>query len=188
MALWYSQLLIRKINIYNSYKTITVKLNVCTCRQQIFKNYSVWGTTIPEGEGSGEAVQKKKKTVTIPKITLLHGDEITVTTFEDAQRLSKRRDLKLVKIVDIDTKTQRPIYKLMTGSEYHAEDIKQREQKKKSKESFTKGEKLMLINCKIETHDLEVNIKKISKWIAKFYEVRVIINGDNNRMQKAVSK
>lgn len=140
-----------------------------------------------QGQESNEAEPKKKKTSIIPKITLFQGNDISVTTLEEAQKLSKRRDLKLVKIVDLDAKTQRPVYKLMTASEYNKEDVKQREEKKKSKEGALKGEKLLLINSKIEKHDLDVNIKKIVKWIGKLYEVRVVINGDGSKMLKAVS-
>lgn len=127
-------------------------------------------------------VQKKKKTTIIPKITLLDGNNVTVTTLDEAQKISKRRDLKLVKLVDIDTKTQRTVYKLMTGAEYHQEDLKQREQKKTQKQNaFIKGEKVLMLNASIGPHDLEVDCKKITKWIEKMYEVRVIINGDKEK-------
>ncbi|XP_050507874.1 uncharacterized protein LOC126885357 [Diabrotica virgifera virgifera] len=134
--------------------------------------------------GVGEK-PKKKKTVEIPSITLIQGNHLSVTTLEEAQKLSKRRDLKLVKIVDLDTKTQRPIYKLMTGAEYHAEDIKQRLQKKEEKQGAIKGEKVLILNHKIFEQDLQTQIKKIGKWINKMYEVRVVINGDSSNMEKA---
>ncbi|KAL3266563.1 hypothetical protein HHI36_010729 [Cryptolaemus montrouzieri] len=112
-------------------------------------------------ENKSEAKPPKKKTSPIPKITLISGSSISVTTLDEAQKISKRRDLKLVKIIDLDTKTQRPIYKLMTGSEYHQEDLKQREENKKQKNSnFIKGEKILLLNDTISDHDLEVQGKK----------------------------
>lgn len=127
---------------------------------------------------------KKKKTTPIPKITLVFSDEsIQVLTFEEAQKLSKRRDLKLVKILDLDTKTQRPIYKLMTGAEYHVEDLKQREAKKEKRNETIRGEKLLLLNAKISEHDIESRIKNIVKWITKKYEIRVVINGDASNME-----
>ncbi|XP_018576552.1 translation initiation factor IF-3, mitochondrial [Anoplophora glabripennis] len=130
--------------------------------------------------------EKKKKTVIIPKITLISGDQLTVSTLEEAQKISKRRDLKLVKIVDLDTKTQRPVYKLMTGNEYHAEDLKQRDLKKKEKQKGNiKGEKVLIISHNITEHDLQTDIRKISKWITKSYEVRVVINGDSSNIDKA---
>ncbi|CAH0561041.1 unnamed protein product [Brassicogethes aeneus] len=128
----------------------------------------------------------KRKTAIIPKITLISGQEINITTVEEAQKLSKRRDLKLVKIVDMDTKTHRPVYKLMTGAEYHAEDLKQREEKKKDRMNASiKGEKVMIMNQNIAQHDVEVNVKKIQKWLKKLYEVRIVINGDSSNMEKA---
>ncbi|GJQ81190.1 hypothetical protein Trydic_g23359 [Trypoxylus dichotomus] len=65
-------------------------------------------------------------------------------------------------------KTQRPVYKLMTGTEYLAEDLKQREHRKNEKNNSNaiKGD-------------------KISKWITKTYEVRITINGDAANMEKA---
>lgn len=131
---------------------------------------------------------KKKKTVRIPKITLVSSDEsIQIVTYEEAEKISKRRDLKLVKILDLDTKTQRPIYKLMTGAEYHAEDLKQRETKKEKRNETIKGEKLLLLNAKISEHDLESRIKNLLKWILKKYEIRVVINGDPSNMEPSVS-
>lgn len=185
MAVRLPQILFRKLNNTNSYKNIPAfKIGICSHAN--LRNYSGWGAT-KLGQESSEAEQKKKKTTIIPKITLLQGNDITITTLEEAQKLSKRRDLKLVKIVDLDTKTQRPIYKLMTASEYHEEDIKHREEKKKNKEVTIKGEKLIFLNYNIANHDLEVNIKKLIKWIGKSFEVRVVINADASKMNKAVS-
>ncbi|CAG9762896.1 unnamed protein product [Ceutorhynchus assimilis] len=129
---------------------------------------------------------KKKKTNPVPKITLISGQDITVSTLDEAQKLAKRRELKLVKIIDLDTKTQRPLYKLMSGAEYHQEDLKQREKKKADKQKGgLKGEKLLILNQKITEHDLETNIKKIIKWLTKKYEVRMVINGSAENTQNA---
>ncbi|XP_050307795.1 translation initiation factor IF-3, mitochondrial isoform X2 [Anthonomus grandis grandis] len=111
---------------------------------------------------------KKKKTPIIPKITLLHGDELTVTTLEEAQKLAKRRDLKLMKVTDIDTKTQRAVYRLLSGAEYLQEDLKQREKKKVQKyKGPYKGEKMLNISQNISEHDLQTDVNKIVKWLAK---------------------
>lgn len=190
MALRFSQILLGTINNISRQKKFHTKaallINGCLCRKNNFKNYSFVSAT-KLGEGASETPPKKKKPI-IPRITLLNGSEITITTLEEAQKLSKRRDLKLVKIVDLDTKTQRPIYRLMTGVEYHAEELKQRERKKQEKSNALKGEKLLMITYKIANHDLETNIKKISKWVEKSFEVRVIISGDSGNMQKSVSR
>ncbi|KAJ8984951.1 hypothetical protein NQ317_007820 [Molorchus minor] len=131
----------------------------CSC-QNIFYSRSV--NINIDANMDKAAVENKKKTTSIPKITLIQGDELTVTSLEEAQKLSKRRDLKLVKIIDLDTKTQRPVYKLMTGSEYFAEDLKQRELKKLEKQSSTiKGEKVLILGHSISEHDLMTDVKKL---------------------------
>jgi translation initiation factor IF-3 len=127
---------------------------------------------------------KTRKTNIIPKITLVSGDSVSVTTLQEAEKLSRRRDLKLIKIVDIDTKTERPVYRMMTGAEYHAEDLKQREQRKLEKQQQNiKGEKVLLINSKIAHHDLETQLRKALKWIKKNFEVRVIISGASGNVE-----
>ncbi|XP_045479190.1 uncharacterized protein LOC123684107 [Harmonia axyridis] len=127
----------------------------------------------------------KKKTTPIPKITLISDSLVSITTLEEAQKLSKRRDLKLVKILDLDLKTQRPTYKLMTGTEYHEEDLKQREARKKQKNnSFIKGEKMVFIKDSIGEHDLEVHAKKILKWLSKSYQINILINGSDSNKDK----
>lgn len=138
-------------------------------------------------EGISEIIEPKKpKRPIIPKITLLSGnDEVSVTTLEEAQKLSKRRDLKLVKLVDLDTKTQRPLYKLMTATEYHAEDVKSK--KDKQKNTGFKGEKVVMLTSAIQEHDLQTHVKKISKWLAKQYEVRVIITSVGTNNERSVS-
>lgn len=175
------------LKILTSQKSLYERLTSITYQQRIFSSkppVQPFQKTV-DGEE-----QKKPKKQPIPKITLISSDEnISVTTLEEAQHLSKRRDLKLVKIIDLDTKTQRPVYRLMTGAEYHSEEIKQREQRKKEKQTNTgalKGEKLLMLNSGISKHDLETNCKKILKWILKRHEVRVVISGDASNMEKSV--
>lgn len=132
--------------------------------------------TIVEGLPASALPQKKTKRPIVPRITLISGNnDITITTLEDAQKLATRRNLKLVKIVDFDTKTERPVYKLMTAAQYAAEDIKQKKEKKSG--SPYKGEKVLMLSSVITDHDLQTQIKKIEKWIGKEYEVRVAISG-----------
>lgn len=165
--------------VLNISKHLTLKI---LCNQQSILVRNI--------QNQGEYVNDEKKTKrNIPKITLISTDNILVTTLEEAQKLSKRRDLKLVKVIDLDTKSQRPVYKLMTGNEYHAEELKQREQKKKDKENDNslKGEKVLMLNANIGVNDLNVAANKIIKWLNKRYETRVIINGNAGNMEKAVS-
>lgn len=177
--------LTKSLKLLNLTNTLIKRNNkpaqICNCFLQT--NLSWYSTETTEQEK-----KKRPKTVPIPRITLISGEEVKITTLEEAQRISKRRDLKLVKIIDLDAKTQRPVYKLMTGSEYHAEDLKQRENKKKERENASiKGEKVLILSSSIQQHDIDVNVKKISKWLKKCYEVKVVINGDAGNMEKAVS-
>lgn len=58
----------------------------------------------------GKDIPKKKNFES--RITLIgHDNSVSITDLKSAHSLSVRRDLKLVKIQDIDTKTRRPVYK-----------------------------------------------------------------------------
>nr|CAI5857162.1 unnamed protein product [Callosobruchus analis] len=162
----------------NLMKDVVFKTSSCCCQKNYFSAKPSSHVVVETDPVTGEP--KKKKVPIIPKITLLHGNDLTVTTLEEAQKISKRRDLKLVKIVDLDTKTERPVYKLMTPQEYNAEDIKHREEKKKQQSGSLKGEKVVILSHNITEHDLQTYINKILKWLSKMYEVRVVINGDSN--------
>lgn len=108
-------------------------------QKDITKICVVKGFCSQKNNDSGDKNEKKKKQI-VPRITLISdGEKIEITTLDEAQKLSHRRNLKLVKIVDLDLKTQRPVYKLLSGTEYFAEELKQRENKK-SKKEFIKGE------------------------------------------------
>lgn len=75
--------------------------------------------------------------------------------------------------------------RLMTGAEFHAVDLKRREEKKEArKEQHIKPEKLLTLNSKISTHDLNSKISKTVKWIEKLHEVRVSIAGNETDGQK----
>lgn len=79
----------------------------------------------------------------------------------------------------------RAIYRLMTGAQYHEEEIKKREEKKESrKEQHLKSEKLLTLSSKISEHDLNSKISKCIKWIAKLHEIRVVVSGDESEPQK----
>lgn len=122
-------------------------------------------------------------------ITLIGVDnKITVTTQKDALKLSTRRDLKLVKVKDYDTKSQRPTYQLMTTSQYLLEDVKENQIKGKKKDSFLKGEKVLSLSHKINEHDLISKINMMKKWVAKRYEVRIIITGEDSNARVSLIK
>lgn len=56
---------------------------------------------------------KNPKFKTSPRITLLSSadSKIEITTLDQAKKIAERRQLKLVSILDFDTKTSRPVYK-----------------------------------------------------------------------------
>ncbi|XP_058835858.1 translation initiation factor IF-3, mitochondrial [Topomyia yanbarensis] len=143
----------------------------------------------PPGSSDGGATGTKKPK-TSPKITLVGTDDsVTIVSMDEAQKISKRRDLKLVRIIDVEVKTQRPVYRLMTSAEYLTEDLKRRQEKKLNREQMTiKGDKLLSISARITSHDLESKIHNVLKWLRKSYEVRVVIAGDGDKSkQEAVA-
>lgn len=127
----------------------------------------------------GKDVIKKK--VYENRITLISPDNsLSITDLKNAQNISLRRDLKLVKIQDTDAKTRRPVYKLMTSSEYHAEELSKRKEKQLARQNASiKGEKLLTLSSRIGEHDLMTGIKKMLKLVEKQYEVKVVIAGDD---------
>jgi translation initiation factor IF-3 len=149
-------------------------------------------TTLPKTSDSlaqkPTTSSRSRKSDTGPIITLIGTDNSpSVVPLSDAEKLAKRRDLKLVRIVDLDTKTQRPIYQLMTGAQYYTEDKKLRKEKSTKKGSGFKGDKLLTLSHRISPHDLSSKLKNVTKWLSKSYEVRVVINGDSDNMKCAVS-
>lgn len=157
----------------------TVNLLNSIAQTKRFYSEKPFQPIVVEGVSPSVLPLKGKKKV-VPRITLLSGNDVTVTTLDEAEKLSKRRDLKLVKIIDLDTKTQRPIYKLMTASEYHEEEVKNKK-KKITGSSSIKGDKVLMLNAVISEHDLETQVKKIKKWLDKHFEVRVVVSGDADK-------
>lgn len=147
--------------------------NVCLCRSLEFKKNRL------EIDNEGALKKTRPKTVPLPKITLLGPEkDVSVVTMDVASKMCERRGLKLVKIIDIDTKTQRPVYQMMTPNQFLKEDQKGHQKKDEKNHNQLKGEKTVLINCRIGQSDLESKVNNIRKWISKMYEVRVTITGD----------
>jgi translation initiation factor IF-3 len=89
-------------------------------------------TTLPKASDPSEqkpmvTASQKLKSESGPIITLIGTDNNpSVVSLSDAKKIAKRSDLliELIRIVDVDMKTQRPIYWLMTGAQYYTEDRK----------------------------------------------------------------
>lgn len=86
-------------------------LQNCVIRSSQFSSFSriaCYSTDPPKTV----PLSKNPKHKTSPRITLLSGDDkIEITTLDQAKKIAERRQLKLVSILDIDTKTSRPVYK-----------------------------------------------------------------------------
>lgn len=147
--------------------------NICVCQNLRFKKSKL------EVEDDSAAKKVRPKTVRQPKITLLGPEkDISVVTIDEASKLSVRRGLKLVKIIDVDTKTQRPVYQMMTPNQFLKEDHNSNQSKDTKNVNKLKGEKTALINCRIGRSDLESKINNFRKWLSKMHEVRVTVTGD----------
>jgi len=66
----------------------------------------------------GEAKQPRPKTVPKPMVTLLGPDKgvMVVVQLEEAEKIAKRRDLRLEKVSEPDNKSGRATYKLLSHS------------------------------------------------------------------------
>ncbi|XP_060800678.1 translation initiation factor IF-3 [Amyelois transitella] len=126
----------------------------------------------------GKTVPKRKTFEN--RITLINNDNsVSITDLKNAQSMSIRRELKLVKVQDVDSKTRRPVYKLMTNTEYHAEELEKRKEKQEARQKNTlKAAKLLSLSTKIGEHDLMTGVKKMMKLLDKQHEVKVVIVGE----------
>ncbi|CAH2062784.1 unnamed protein product, partial [Iphiclides podalirius] len=136
----------------------------------------------------GKDVPKTKNTEN--RITLIGSDNsVSITDLKSAQSISLRRELKLVKIQDIDTKTRRPVYKLLTNAQYHEEELAKRKEKQVKKENeLTKGQKLITLSTRIAENDLMTGVKKMIKLLEKQYEVKVVVSGAEEDSTQSLEK
>lgn len=132
--------------------------------------------------------EKKKKPLKSPEITLISPEEdLSSVTLEQAEKVAKRRNLKLVKIVDFDTKSKRPVYKLMTSLQFFEEETKSKQLNKLKKKSQTKEEKLFIFSSKINEHDIFSKIKQMNKALAKNHQVKTYITIDGNPSKAVIT-
>lgn len=144
--------------------------------------------TLARLAADGKEIPKRKNFEN--RITLISPDNsVSITDLKNAQNLSQKRELKLVKIQDVDSKTRRPVYKLMTNAEYHSEELENRKQRQASRQNNAmKGEKLLTLSTKIGEHDLMTGVKKMLKLLEKQHQVRVVIAGDGGQETQTTEK
>lgn len=124
---------------------------------------------------------KVHKPLTSPQISLITPEnEVTSTTLEQAEKMAIRRKLKLIKIVDFDTKTNRPVYKIMSNLEYFEAESENKEKRKREKQSLIKEDKLFIMSSKITENDLQFKIRQMTKLLQKKHPIRVYISQDGN--------
>lgn len=150
------------------------------------------GSAIAILDANNDGTKKQRpKTVPVPKITLmLPNDSSTVTILEEAQRLAKRRNLILIKVTELDSKTLRPVYKLTSSSDYVEGSIEEAvevpEDNDKDKQKL-KDIKLLYISAKIAEHDLRVKLKNVVKLLNKNYRVKLAVTLDDGQENKTRS-
>ncbi|XP_047487545.1 translation initiation factor IF-3, mitochondrial-like isoform X2 [Penaeus chinensis] len=97
-------------------------------------------------------------------------------TLRQAERLAKRRDLKLVQVIDstLKGKVEKQVYKLMTGKQYFEEEVRGKKDVKTA--TGVKGEKMLTISGKIAEHDLKSKLHNIEKWVKKGHQTKVTLS------------
>ncbi|KAK7066963.1 hypothetical protein SK128_004312 [Halocaridina rubra] len=119
---------------------------------------------------------KKYREDDSPQIMLIESEgKYIPVTLKQAERMAKRRDLKLIQVEDptMMGKTKKSVYKLITGKQYFEINMA----KKASKPSpGIKGEKLLSINGTIAEHDLKGKLHNIEKWLKKGFQTKVTIS------------
>ncbi|CAB0004764.1 unnamed protein product [Nesidiocoris tenuis] len=80
-------------------------------------------------------------------------------------------------------KRDSPVYKLLTGAQFRAEELNLTRTKGKDdqQKGAYKGEKLVQINAKIGQHDLDSKINNILSWLKKNYQIRITITSSDQR-------
>ena len=100
---------IRRIGLKN-----LVRLGLINTRPLLINSLVNYSSKLAKNEDmkNPKTQQFKDPRKQSPKITLINTDEsITIVALDEAQHISKRRNLKLVHVMDMDVKTLRPVYK-----------------------------------------------------------------------------
>lgn len=98
------------------------------------------------------------------------GDDMGTMHREDVIRLMEAQGLKLMLVSE---KKDPPIYKLLSGRQYHEEQLKLQEKKKEKPAPVQVKE--LTFSSNIATHDLSNKFKQAESWLEKKHHVRITL-------------
>ena len=98
------------------------------------------------------------------------GTQIGVLTREEALRLAAERDLDLV---EISPNASPPVAKIVDWGKYNYQKTKQLQKSKRNAKSLEV--KQMRFGLKISDHDLDVKLKKVTKFLSLGHKVKLVI-------------
>lgn len=161
---------------FPGYQTTPVKcLSTNSVYMKTFKSDAEPGKESGKFGKNHVPTPKKYKEDTSPQILLIESEGKMINiTLKQAERMAKRRDLKIVQVEDptLKGKTNKLVYKLITGKEYYEVS----KAKKEAKITPTiKGEKTLTVTGKIAEHDLTAKLHNIEKWLKKGFQIKVTI-------------
>lgn len=104
-----------------------------------------------------------------------NGDDMGTMHRTDVIRLMDERGLKLM---PINQNTDPPIYRLLSGRQFHEEQLKLREKKKKKPAPVQVKE--LTFSIGIATHDLSIKLKHAESWLEKKHHVRITLRSSRN--------
>ena len=98
------------------------------------------------------------------------GQQLGVMSSRDAQKLADEAELDLIKI---SPKAKPPVCKIMDYGKYRFEQGKKQKEAKKNQKTVTLKE--MRLSATIDTHDMEVKAKNVSKFLKSGDKVKISI-------------
>lgn len=128
----------------------------------------------------------KKKTQRVPEITLYHPDKsMTITTLSVAEKIAKRRNLLLTKLKDADSKTNRETYMLASPANHV---LQKEDPVKQEKHKDAKPVKFITIHTKIQSSDLAVKCRHITRLVEKNHTVKIGILPSSDQSEVVMNK
>jgi translation initiation factor IF-3 len=108
----------------------------------------------------------------------LPDDKIVLTTLSQAKQLSITKNMKLIKMNEVN-KSDKPLYKLVSGTYIQDENLGQQLSKKKNL-------KHIRISTNISDHDLKTKIKSMAGFLQKNLSVTTSINTAVNPSKEVI--